>query len=268
MAARIHERIMLGRDLRTGTAGNARFIEASYAPFTRFASHAHDKANITLVIRGEIKETVAHQTIQASSFSVVVKPAGTVHANCFGAQGAHTFLVETPFDQHIKLNQWRWFHGGEIAAMALRVYRDFRCRRCGPDSCLHTGLIDLVSLIASHLERPPSKKFPAWIDRVRDRIHDMFPDCVSVVDLAEDVQVHPVYLARVFRARFGCTITEYMHRLRVSEAAHHLASSQQTLARVAYDAGFADQPHLCRIFKRQTRLTPGEFRRLVELRQV
>ena len=51
-----------------------------------------------------------------------------------------------------------------------------------------------------------------------------------------------------------------MRRLRLDWAAAQLADSDVTLAQLAAEAGFVDQSHFTRAFKRHTGLTPGRYR--------
>ena len=67
--------------------------------------------------------------------------------------------------------------------------------------------------------------------------------------------------ARAFRRAYGVPVTEYARRLRVRAAADRVASTEQPLARIACEAGFADQAHLTRELRRATGLTPGALRR-------
>jgi len=68
-----------------------------------------------------------------------------------------------------------------------------------------------------------------------------------------------VHLAREFRRCFGVSITEYVQRRRVRRAAAHVADTPTPLAFVSYLAGYADQSHFCRIFKRVILQTRGAF---------
>jgi AraC family transcriptional regulator len=47
----------------------------------------------------------------------------------------------------------------------------------------------------------------------------------------------------------------------VEYACRQLSTSALPLAEIALAAGFTDQSHLTRVFRRQTRMTPSEFRR-------
>src|SRR5262249_21772677 len=74
--------------------------------------------------------------------------------------------------------------------------------------------------------------------------------------VAAAVGIHPVHLARVFRYHFGATLGDYVRRLRVEFAARQLITTEETLAGIALAAGFSDQSHFTRTFKRQTGMTP------------
>ena len=236
-----------------------RLIEAAYAPGTRFAPHAHDRGNVSLIIRGQIEEQVGRDALCSTTCGVVVKPAGTVHSNVFGPQGARTLVIELGHDLRVPaVSRWQWFHAGPVTASALRVYR--ACRDRGDD--VGDRVTELIATIADELNASPAPTSLPWVRLARDAIHDAFPNQVSVAHLAESFGIHPVYLTRAFRARFGCAVTEYVQRLRVRDAAHRLACTTAPLCHVAAQSGFADQAHLTRVFKRDTGLTPGEFRRI------
>src|SRR5829696_4015579 len=117
---RTYNDIVLGRRTRTVECGGGmRLIEAGYAPGTRFAPHAHDRGNVSLIVRGQIEERVGRDALCSTTCSVVVKPAGTVHSNVFGPHGARTLLVELPVDLETPaLSRWRWFHAGPVTAAA------------------------------------------------------------------------------------------------------------------------------------------------------
>jgi AraC family transcriptional regulator len=264
---RVYDKILLGRFLRTRTCGAYAVSEAVYVPNTHFVPHAHERGNISLVLRGQLHETVGRETLDSGAFSVVFKPAGTIHSNRFGPHGARTLSIQLPHDDDERepaLRRWFWFHGGPVSAAALELYRTFCDATASPEE-LSDLIVQLVGTIDDELQFAQlSTSAPPWIDRVRDLLHDSFPQRVPVAQVAREMRVHPVYLARAFRARFGCAITDYLHRLRVRDAARRLAGTSTPICQVAAASGFADQAHLSRLFKRGTGLTPLQFRRLLQ----
>ena len=102
-----------------------------------------------------------------------------------------------------------------------------------------------------------------WLGDARDRLHADVAARPSLAELAAGVGVHPVTLARAFRRTFGCTIGEYLRRLRIERAAEQLATGTQPLAEIALAAGFADQSHFSNVFRRRVGMSPSAYRREV-----
>jgi AraC-like DNA-binding protein len=82
----------------------------------------------------------------------------------------------------------------------------------------------------------------------------------SLLDLAEALAVSPHHLSRIFRADTGRTVSRHRMRLRTRAALERLAGGEQDLVRIAAEAGFADQSHLCRVVRREAGTTPGALR--------
>ncbi len=80
---------------------------------------------------------------------------------------------------------------------------------------------------------------------------------LSVEFLAGEVELSPAHFARAFRETFGLPPHRYLLHLRLERARRMLDSENAVLADVAQRAGFADQAHFTRFFKREYGVTPG-----------
>ena len=85
---------------------------------------------------------------------------------------------------------------------------------------------------------------------------------LSLSLLAVEAGVHPVYLARVFRACYHCSIGDYLRARRLDAAVEELLAGARSACDVGLSAGFYDQSHFSRTFKEATGVAPGAFRRM------
>jgi AraC family transcriptional regulator len=101
---------------------------------------------------------------------------------------------------------------------------------------------------------------PRWLEQTKEMLHESFLEPLTLSGIAETVGVHPVYLASVFRRYYRCSVGEYKRRLQVEFACGEIASTAAPLSQIALAAGYADQAHFSRTFKRFTGMTPTEYR--------
>jgi len=114
--------------------------------------------------------------------------------------------------------------------------------------------------VAIRFRKTPGGQPPRWLTEVKDLLHERFREQITISSLARQADVHPVYLASTFRRKYGHSIATYVRELRVDYASRQLAESETSLATIAQAAGFSDQSHFSRIFKRITGMTPAAYR--------
>ena len=79
--------------------------------------------------------------------------------------------------------------------------------------------------------------------------------------LAGHAGFSPYHFHRIFREGIGEPTKEYIRRLRIDRAAYRLKVSEETIMRIALDAGFKTHESFTRAFQRQFGIPPGEFRK-------
>ena len=126
-----------------------------------------------------------------------------------------------------------------------------------------------LEMLAEASRRPVSfseRWPPRWLRRARELLHARFTESLSLDGIAEAVGIHQSHLARVFRQQYRCTMGDYVRQLRIDFACRQLSTSDAPLVEIALAAGFADQSHFSKSFKRLMGLTPGEFQRRFQRR--
>jgi AraC family transcriptional regulator len=84
---------------------------------------------------------------------------------------------------------------------------------------------------------------------------------ILVQDLAKIVSLSANHFSRAFKMSFGESPHAYITRARVARARTLMLNTSDSLSQIALACGFADQAHLCRVFRPATGTTPGAWRR-------
>lgn len=240
-----------------------------YAPGFRQASHTHDHASITLIVQGGVEEESPHASSRLAVGDCLIKPPGIRHADRFGETETTTLQLQFPVGPprgmsaiDFRLQDYRCGGNDKLAPVLFSI---FACIREGNESAsppaLNDLIIDALALAAAESCRASAAR-PLWMARAEREIMNALPDVPRVADLAAAIGVHPVHMARAFQRVHGCGVVDFIRRLRVQHAAAALARRRSTLCDAALAAGFCDQPHLNRAFRRQLGMSPGRYRRL------
>jgi AraC-like DNA-binding protein len=100
-------------------------------------------------------------------------------------------------------------------------------------------------------------------ERVREIIEEGWKEKPSLRRLAAEVDLNTYQLLRAFVRRYGMPPHAYLLQRQLREA-RTLLDGGSSIAEAAFAAGFADQSHLSRHFKRTWGMTPGAYCNFVQ----
>ena len=233
----------------------------------RLPLHTHAAPYFCLVLNGVFDESVGGTAYQARPGTLLFHPPGETHSNEIRAAGTRLFSFALGGSWIGRLAELeickRPGPGRQTAAaarIAHRVARELSLR--DPTSSIAIeGLV--LTLLAEAASSPDSLRggAPRWLPVAVEYIRAHYRDRLDHDALARVAGVHATHLARAFHRHMSCTVTGYVRRLRVEWAREQVARADAPLADVALDAGFADQAHFTRVFRRETGSTPSEYRR-------
>ncbi|EFH82669.1 AraC family transcriptional regulator [Ktedonobacter racemifer] len=98
------------------------------------------------------------------------------------------------------------------------------------------------------------------VQRVTDFIQAHLSQDLTLEALAQQAGFSSYHFARLFRQTMGESPHQFVLRQRVERAQHLLKKTNEPLAHIALESGFANQSHLTRTFKRYLGLTPRGYR--------
>jgi AraC family transcriptional regulator len=139
-----------------------------------------------------------------------------------------------------------------------RLYREFRQK--DRDSLLEIEGAILRLLLADERDGVRSEPTPRWLLQIREMLHEEPNGRRSLIEVSHHVGRHPVQISRQFHQHFGCTISEYMRRIRIARAQSLLSRPDLEVSDIALASGFYDQSHFTTMFRRVTGMPPHRYR--------
>ncbi len=98
---------------------------------------------------------------------------------------------------------------------------------------------------------------------VFDYIDENYSKLITLEELAAAVEFTPEYLCTVFKKIMGIRIFEYINNVRIKNSKEIIINyKDMPIKEVAILCGYEDASYFCSIFKKQEKLTPGEFKKL------
>jgi AraC-like DNA-binding protein len=116
--------------------------------------------------------------------------------------------------------------------------------------------------LSQHLRRAvvaPSDRYDSGVAvKLRELLDSKVTDGITLEDAAKVVHAHPAHLVRAFSREYGMPPHRYLTGRRVDLARRYLLDGHPA-AEVATLAGFYDQSHLNRHFRKLLGVTPASF---------
>jgi len=224
--------------------------------------HSHDALCIHYVLSGLYCERTPGATHHLGPGRLLFKPPGEKHSNTFDYDGSVTIRIEAdagavPAFASLLPPRAVATREPALVGVATRLGRELWM----PDRLSEPLVAALLVELLAGLARLDDARTRGRVltRRCRRLIETRFADRLGLADAASHLGVHPSHLARVFRRDMGCTVGDYLERVRLRWVAGELPRHRGGLAALAVEAGFADQSHLTRAFRRVYGEPPGRW---------
>jgi two-component system response regulator YesN len=101
----------------------------------------------------------------------------------------------------------------------------------------------------------------ACLEYLHDYLQNHYAEEFDMDTISEQLGYHPTYLSRLFEKRYSTSPTKYQTQLRMERAKYLLLHEPEvSVRRISELTGYPDQGYFSRIFKKQTGLSPNQYR--------
>lgn len=267
MNLRISESPFGGRVLKVREFSGLRLVDGVYRANTKVPNHAHEQAVLCIALKGECSEIYAAKVRRYQALSVEFLPSNQAHALDFPSADTRAFSIDlAPYwlerarEYSLRLDDSVHCGAGPLSELMIKVYREFLETDYASPLAIQGLTLEMLTEVSRQPRQILERRPPRWLSRATELLHERLAERLTITELASAVGIHPMHLAREFRRFHRCTIGEYLRRQRIESACRQLQASRESLAEIACSAGFADQSHFTRTFKRVVGMTPSQYR--------
>jgi AraC family transcriptional regulator len=241
------------------------FSEVVHNHAVRVPEHSHRLAYFALVLDGHYEEGQKNRLVPYGPYNLIFNPTGVEHEGMIGSKGSKFFTVELgdhwlrPLENESLHYCYSDMNGGRLLWLAMRLRQEYAANHLAEPLAAECLVWEMLGEI-TRWNHDSAPQRPVWWRRLEDTIRSSFREKLSFSAIAHDLGIHPVHLARTCRRVENRTLGEYVQSLRVRYSCERLKDRDTPLAELAFDAGFSDQSHFTRIFRRFVGITPARYR--------
>lgn len=239
---------------------HARFAEHAYPP------HTHDTWTLCIVDNGGIRFDLDRHSRGAGTSGITVLPPGVVHDG--RPADSNGFTKRVIYLEASVLGENLIGHAVDhpvIVDPSLRgkistIHRALASADDALEAETRLGLI--AECVSTHFGIRVDEK--QWhqpnelAEQLRAFLDLRLFETVTLASAGAALGASPTHLARCFSRTFGIAPHTYVLGRRIESSRRRLLAGQ-SLAEVAIGAGFHDQAHFTRHFKRHLGVTPGRY---------
>ena len=145
----------------------------------------------------------------------------------------------------------------EYARSALRLgAEEYFSKPLDPEE-IHSYLAKLAPAYDTEALSMQEVLFRQILDYIRLNLYSR----IRLEDIADRFGYNKNYISQLFTKKLGVCFSTYVTQARIESAKRLLGGSPLSIAEIAERCGFTDEMYFHRIFKRETGMTPTEYRK-------
>lgn len=249
--------------------------------------HTHEFIEIVYVVSGSAEEKVNDECYTVKRGDVIFINYGSRHEFspngefcyiniCFHpetvveslitGENAFALLQLTAFDEIRRESEGGMvsFSGAErdgIEKLLLAMEAEYK-----GDNSFKSAMLDsymnilLVKILRNSLSVSDESVKSGDFSQLLDYIDNNLGTKLTLEDLARKCFYNPSYFSRIFKERFGMSLSDYLSKRRIETAIRLLKEGRLTVGEIAEQTGYPTKSSFYRAFSKVTGTTPSEYR--------
>ncbi|MEN0048863.1 MAG: AraC family transcriptional regulator [Bacteroidota bacterium] len=225
--------------------------------------HSHENLHICFVFQGGKAETRHRTQYTERNGSIFFYHAAERHRwiSPHPISKSANIEIGRSFLEQYGLKEEKIKKAIEQKANAKALILKMQKELLNPDADSFSTIQFLLLELLVESAQTRGKHPPKWVVELKILLHDHCDQEMSLADLAQILQVHPVTISKYFSKYFSCTLGAYRRKLKIEKSIDLIKNTSKSLSEIAHECGFADQSHFIRNFKVHTGFLPKTFQK-------
>lgn len=234
-----------------------------------FPSHLHKEVEFIMCLEGEIEVSCNGKAEVLKAYDFMLAFPNTIHsysslANC-------KYILSIVSTDYLPLFKDYFLHEPETPfiksenTLSFRKYVKLLASESTRDRSkeMMVGYLHLIlsgALKALTLLPKKVSKYDDNLPEILLYLEDNYRNNLSLTNIASHFGLNSSYLSRLLSTRLNCTLTHYLHELRIGYAKYLLDTSSLSITQIAFECGFSTQRTSNRTFSEIVKISPREYR--------
>lgn len=200
-----------------------------------------------------------------SNTILCVKPGTARHTstsyNCYyihiASEEGEIYNILSKLPDFIKIQSPEQYHN-----IYTNIIRAFNSTKLKNTVLMYSEILKLINLLcktSGKAENSSSTRNSAVVSAL-EYLNDNYLQEISLKDIAAYVHLSPVYFRELFVNETGISPHTYILNKRIEKAKRLLELNCSSMSEVALSSGFSSQAYFNYVFKKQTGITPKQFK--------
>lgn len=235
-------------------------------------AHIHRETEIFYVLDGSLNITIGQETHNLKKGDLSVTFPNVIHQTRTVTSSSALMLIfdakelpdyhndflshvpETPFLENVPQYPALSHALNELVAYAKNETQNPRLLK-GYLSIFLNFLLEQLPLL------PHTPEKHDLCQKIAEYLNSHFTENLSLSSLSHDLGYSKYHISHVCNEKFGCSLSDYVNRLRAEHAMGLLTHSDLSITDICYASGFNSLRTFYRVFKERYGQTPGAFQK-------
>ena len=255
-----------------------------FDPIHAEKEHIDKASELIHILKGSVTVKTKYYSISAKTGDTIYTPANIPHRDIFPPGSIfEVYLFQFHWAEEkdilhkfspIQLNKVSCSTKSKIANLCRQIYNEFTSSLPFSRQLTSLHLLEILYTFSreSALDEGLKNIEQEEINKSRRRqimkdakefIHQNFNRPISLEDIAESLDISSYYLSRVFSSESGFTLSSYLTRIRMEQAAELMKDNRLNISEIAHKVGYNDSHYFSKVFKLYFKSSPKTYRTIL-----